>query len=527
MSGLVPIVLHILVLLVFFEASRLFFRMHLSLRHPGLRAFLFTAVISVFSGFVPALHSISLHAAVISIAAGYLDHFYLFFYTGAVMLLLADNPGIKIRTVLVVILALYSATCTHLTGYTDLSTDHIFTIRPYTQNLVSSLDTQCHITWFRSDSVTRRINGKPVAVLLDRIAAQNRKYITYDQRDPAAHGDPAFAERLGLQPFEDASISAIMIEYRGKRHLVPAVSDFTMIEYEFARFLEPFAPAGPPQLPLQMLLLGEPENGYEQLQTVLQNAGFTLKPPENPVAGLDATIPLIVIGSRYADPFIVRSIERFLQQDGNAVFFVSGVQVAVNGDWSARNKTEDPLLAMLKVRGVEIPGQIIHDNACYTIIMPALSEPENMQAVPYPLWPRVRKRDIPLFHPIFSGISGLQFFWPSPVYATAEKAETLLTSGNSSGLEQQPYQTHPFQTFRKMQNSSNGPLPLGISLEATGRLLVFPDEYAVSQLTDLAASYDNLLFFANCAEWISGREAVTVLKRTPPPLYTTIGRLMQ
>lgn len=527
MSGLFPIVLHITVLLVFFEASRLWNRLHLSGRYPGIRAFFFTTVLTVLSGFVPALHSISLHAAAISIAAGYLDHFYFIFYAGAIMLLLAGNPGKYIQTALICALALYTSIFAPLTGYSDISADRIFTLKAYTQNYLSSLDSECRITWFRSGHVPRRMDGKPVAVLLDRITDINRKHITYAEQDPATLDDPAFAERLGVQPFEDSSISAIMIEYHGKRHLYPAVSDFTMIEYEIARFFELCSPAGPPRLPLQMLVLGDPAYGYEQLQTVLQSAGFTLIPPENPVAGLDAAIPLIVIGSRYAEPFIVKSIDNFIEKGGNAVFFVSGVQVAANSDWSAQTKTDDPLLAMLKGRGVEIPGYIIRDKNCYTIIMPALSGQENIHAVPYPLWPRVSKRNIPSNNPLFSGISDLQFFWPSPVFTTAKGARVLLSSGKNSELEHPPFVTHPFDLTQNLQESSNGSFSLGVSLETGGRILVIPDEYTVSELTDFAASYDNFLFFANCAEWISGREAVTVLKRTPSPLYAAFGRLLR
>lgn len=526
MSGLFPIALHTVLLFVFFETGRLWSRRHAPRRRPVLRTLLFMVVLFVLSGFIPALHSLSLHAAAISIASGYLDHFFFIFYSGAVMLLLAGTPGKKIQIVCICALALFSATGNPVAGHTDVSTDRIYTPGEHTQHLLASLESECLITWYRSDHYTRSMNGTPVSILLERIAAQNPAHITLVERDPATQGDPAFAERIGLQPLEDATVSGIMIEYRGNRHLVPVVSDFTMLEYEIVRTLELFLPDGPPYLPLQMLLLGNPENGYEQLQTMLQYAGFTLLPPENPADSLDTSVPLIVIGSTYAEPLVARSIDRFLEGGGSAVFFVSGTEVDVTGDWTAREKTNDPVLTLLKNRGVEIAGTFIRDSSHYTLIMPTLSEPAGLNTVPYPPWPRVSKNAIPLSHPLFSGISGLQFFWPSPIFTTVADSLILLRSGTLSELEHPPFHTHPFKPPQEMPGMPQGPFTLGISFDTGGRLLVFPDEYAISAVTDFTASYDNLIFFVNCAEWISRREAVTILKRTPPALYATLGRLL-
>lgn len=525
MSVLFPILLNALVLLVFFEAGRIYSRSYASRRWPGMRALFITTVLFVFSGFIPVLHSISLHAAVVSIASGYLDHFFFIFYAGAVMLLLSGNRSRNIRICLVFALAVYAAAGGSVTGLSDLSSDRIYTPRPYTQSLISSLDSECRITWYRSEPLARRMKGKPVSILLERLAALNSERITLAIIDPASHSDPGFAERTGLQPLEDASFSGVAIEYHGKRHLIPAVSDVTMLEYEIARFLEIFSTAGEPHHPVQMLLLGDPGNGYEQLQTVLQYAGFTLLPPDNPAAGLDVSVPLIVIGSQYAETAIADSIDRFLVQGGNAVFFVSGVQVDIRGDWTAREKKSDPVLSLLSRRGIDIPGTLIRDKSSYTIIMPALSDIPGIQTVPYPYWPHIKKTGICSQHPVFSGISGLQFFWPSPVFATTEETRILLTSGAVSQMDNPPFHTHPFDSRREIPSVSREPFPLGISQDSGGRLLVFPDEYALSELTDLAAGYDNLLFFINCAEWITHRETLTVLKRTPPALYTVLGRL--
>lgn len=496
-------------------------------RHPEMKALLCTFTLFVLAGFIPPLHSLSVQTAAISIASGYLDHYILIFYAGVFLLFFAGKQKKRLQIALITALSLFAATGNAAAGYSDFSTDCIYTLRPYTRELLSSLDSECLITWYRSDSVPGRITGKPVSILLDRIAAQNRTHIRIVAQDPGTQRDPAFAEQLGLQPLADASLSGIMIEYRGNHRLVSAASDFTMIEYEISRSLEMLSAGKAPYLPLQMLILGNPDHHYEPLQTLLQYAGFTLIPPVNPLVDLDASVPLIVIGSEYAQAAIVRSIDRFLDQGGSAAFFVSGTVVAATTDWTAREKGEDPVLKMLEKRGVAITGSFIRDQNHYTIVMPSINGSDTMSTVPYPPWPRVNTRQLSSRHPVFSGIATLQFFWPSPMYTTGTGVQVLVTSSRASDLESSPYHTHPFDPRHTVPvASSHGPYTLGISLDTDGRMLVFPDQYALSALTDFTASYDNLVFFVNCAEWISRREAITVLKRTPPALYETLGRLL-
>lgn len=496
------------------------------IHHSIKRALLCTGLFSVISGFIPPLHSLSITTMVLSIASGYLDHYILIFYTGTLVLILAGTTERRLNLVLMAALSLFAATGESVAGYSDLSADRIYTLRPYTRELISSLDSECLITWYCPDSFPDRSAGKPVAILLDRIAAQNRAHVRIGTFDPALHRNPAFAEQLGLQPQADTKYSAFMIEYRGNHRLVPAASDFTMVEYEIARSLEMLSTGKAPYLPLQMLILGNPEHRYEQLQTLLQYAGFTLVPPVRPEDGLEISIPLIVIGSEYAEPSIARSIDRFLGQGGSAAFFVSGTVVAASTDWNARTKENDPVLAMLKKRGVDIAGSFIRDREHYTIVMPPVDGSEAPSTIPYPPWPRVKPKRMPNRHPVFSGISTLQFFWPSPIYTAETGAQVLLTSSVTSQKELAPFHTHPFDPRHTVPvTQPDGPYTLGVSMESAGRMLVIPDQYAISALTDYTGSYDNLVFFVNCAEWISRREAITALKRTPPSLYATLGIL--
>lgn len=494
--------------------------------HSITRALLCTGFFSVISGFIPPLQSLSINTMVLSIASGYLDHYILIFYTGTLVLILAGKQERRLHLALIVALSLFAATGKSVAGYSDISADRIYTLRPYTRELISSLDSECLITWYCPEHFPDRSAGKPVAILLDRIAEQNRTHVRISTYDPALHKNPAFAEQLGLQPQADTTHSAFMIEYRGNHRLVPAAPDFTMVEYEISRSLEMLSTGKAPYLPLQMLILGNPEHRYEQLQTLLQYAGFTLVPPERPEDGLDASIPLIVIGSEYAEQSIVRSIDRFLAQGGSAAFFVSGTVVAASTDWNAREKENDPVLAMLKKRGVDITGSFIRDREHYTIIMPPVNGSEAPRTIPYPPWPRVRPTRISNRHPVLSGISTLQFFWPSPIDIDETGAQVLLTSSVTSQKEFSPFHTHPFDPRHTVPvTQPGGPYTLGISMESAGRMLVIPDQYAISALTDYTGSYDNLVFFVNCAEWISRREAITALKRTPPSLYATLGIL--
>lgn len=411
-------------------------------------------------------------------------------------------------------LSLYTAFSALTPQYIDLTNEQVHSIRPFTKKMLSLLDSECLITWYRSDQLTETPSSKSISYLLSSYVSENPKRCIVVIRDPTAQNTPEFPERVGLLPLESGWYSGIRIEYRGEHHLIPSTADYSLLEYEMTKALENLILYQNSKInPIQMMVLGNP-TGYDYLQKILEHAGFTLIPPENPEITLNPDIPLIIIGSEYCTLGSAFAIETFLDTGGSAVFFVSGTTVDTMGTWSAQIKKDDYIINILERRGIAIKSQLILDDQSFRIVMPAL-EGESVTSVSYPYWITVNRSGFYKNHSIFSGISSLQFFWPSPLVPLSGKMDSLIQTSKRSYLVNPPFFTHPFAEKSHTSISEQGTHSLASFLESPGRTLIITDEYCISQLIDYSASYDNLLFFINCVEWISGNEDLTSIKRRP------------
>ncbi|HHU36168.1 MAG TPA: hypothetical protein GXZ47_02950 [Treponema sp.] len=527
MAQIISIILLLLTLVIFSREYYFFIRKNTKKKRTVLHLVVGYTAFFLLPVFLPPIANFAPTSLFRMLAVGLLDiHVFIYFPTLTTILwflrvkpqywpLPKRNDQRRTMRWYLILLSLYMASSGLSPQYVDLTHEQVHSVRPYTKKILNHLDSECLITWYRSAHLSETPQFRTISHLLSSYERENPKWCTLIVRDPNTQKSPEFPEQIGLLPLNSDSYSGILIEYRGKYHLLPSTIDYFLLEYELTKALESLILyQGNRTNPVQMLVLGNP-NGYEYLQIVLEHAGFSLIPPINPEIALDPKIPLILVGSEYCSEGTLAAIKTFILQGGAAVFFVSGISIDTMETWSALPKTDDPILTLLESRGIGISPQLLLDEQNYRIDMPAV-EGDAVQSVSYPYWIRVTNSGFLSKHVVFSGVSSLQFYWPSPIFHDVSKTiMPLIQTTNCTELANPPFFTHPLRDKAKFLISTKGRYPLSVFLEKPSRILVIADEYCVSNLIDLSASYDNLLFFINCVEWISGNEALTSIKRTP------------
>ena len=522
MTGYLSLTLYILAILIVFAACRLHVHRNGS-RFPAFRTAGVLVFCSILFHLLPPLRHLSVFRIIYALSGEYLDLFWITFYFSTAIILASDYRHTVVHIAVITALSLFAAVGISTVPVRDLSRDGAYTLKPCTVTLLDRLDSECIITWYRTDSYAESLSGTALSMLLDRYERQNREHLRFYARDPVQNISPAFPEKLGLVPLADGNYSGILIEYRGSSRLVPVIAGHTLAEYELTRSIESLV-EGSREYPLQVLVLGNPGSGHDHLQLLLEHAEFTLVPVDNPENGLDERVPLVVIGSRFATGPVARSIDEFLNRGGNALVMVSGIEIDSTGDWSARTKSGDPVIELLRRRGIAIQDRLLRDKNHYTIIMNALDD-AGIRTVPYPYWIRIPESGFLNGHSVFSGVPAIQLYWPSPVTIDDSAGIPLMETGKNAQADHAPFDTRPLVNSGETVWSGEGSFIVGVIRDDGSRLIVIPDEHAVASLNDFTGAWDNYTFFVNCAEWISGREHITTLKRREPSSFALVRRL--
>jgi ABC-type uncharacterized transport system involved in gliding motility auxiliary subunit len=418
----------------------------------------------------------------------------------------------------------------------DLTQRGDYTLSAYTRSVISGIDSPVQVTWYRSDilpSVSPDI--RHVADLLEEYRIVSSGKFTWKIIDPASSSNSAKPESLGIMPKQIETgaqgnttirtlYSGLLIEYGSSASVIPFVSESRLLEYDLTRMIVDlrFQKSGAARREIQVLNgSGNTGDLYKYVAPWLSYAGFSVKviPPRG--ALLDADVPLIVIGSSALDEISVDAVDSFLSAGGAAAFFLSGTEIKTNGDWTATLKYNDRLIALLATRGVRVGSDLLIDKRCYRMTLPSLDN-SKYETVDYPFWVTANPVQDSAVKGLGAGIDALQFYWPSSVTITPDALSSYIPFARASGesaIKRQPFDTNPFgnQIDGIAANGKEDPAAIAVfgSEEKRARFIVVADELLPSSMNDYTGSDRNLDFLVNCAEWLSGRDAILSLKKTP------------
>lgn len=413
----------------------------------------------------------------------------------------------------------------------DLTVDRAYTLSPYTRECLKNLDSEVTVSWYRSASLSRLTPTiRYIEDFLEEYRQASSGAFSFSVIDPVGQNRLDTIKTLGLVsrqveiPQQDGLTtkdlySGLVIEYKGQSRVIPFLLDVGALEYDLTRSILELESARKVSgtNTLQLLYGRNPENGeYQYLEPWITYAGYTIRKISLPADSLDASLPLLVIGSSNIDNLTAQTIIEFMKRGGNAAFFVSGNTVNASGDWIAKPKTNDSIIALLETNyGIAIRSALVLDISCFRITMPALDNSKN-EFINYPFWITALLENMHSDTSLLSGVGNLQFFWPSPIYLLPDAPAvmaTVSTTADSINM-QMPYDTDPFGKQLSLFAEKNSTVPafLAIAASPKGRLIAVADEYLPSTLIEYTGSDSNLDFVVNCVEWISGKDRLLELK---------------
>ncbi len=425
----------------------------------------------------------------------------------------------------------------------DLSPGKLYTVSPFSEETLSSLESEVAVTWYRSRDLERMTPAIGyIDSFLEAYRAASHGRLSYTVRDPSLQDSAATIERLGIVPRQTSvrgkdgtSIktlySGLVIEYQGDYRAIPFLLDAKSLEYDLTRIVLDLArprTAETDAFREIQVIVGNfsLKADYRYLDAWLSYAGFNPRRLSYPLETLDPRKKLLVLGSSNLDDMTVDAIRSFLEKGGSGLFFVSGNEIGATGDWKARPKIADPLISLLASRGIAPENGIVMDVLGFTVTLPSLDNSRYAE-IEYPFWVTVPRAGFASGHPIFSGIERLQFFWPSPIATVraSPRIEALSRATSRARIMVEPFDTNPFGNQKELlsgERAGNGTvsapaLTLVAASSEAGRVVVIGDEWFPSTVLDYTGNEDNLDFAVNCVEWMSGEERLLALKRRSGP----------
>jgi ABC-type uncharacterized transport system involved in gliding motility auxiliary subunit len=397
-----------------------------------------------------------------------------------------------------------------------------------TRRVLSSVDSEIKVTWYRSPWIEKAYPSvRSIADALADYRAYGNGHFNSEVIDPSEEAVSSTAQSLGVivrQLEGKDACSGLLVEYRGEHRVIPFITDTRTLEYDLTRFIMEMADTPMPGAgakSLQLVFGGPGGNAlYPYVEPWLSYAGFDFTAKNLPVENLDPEVSLIVFGSSALDAKSAETVSRFLSSGGRALFFVSGTDVNVAGDWKASAKKNDFLLDALETRGIAVGRNLVLDRSAWILEMPSLDNAKYVQ-IEYPFWIASDPKARDARNALYNGTGTLHFFWPSPVRPTGGPAglrfESVIESSAQSTEMNEPFDTNPFGTQRDALNKGYGGRErLAVFASTPARLGVIADEYFPSSMIDYTGGESNLSFMVNCAEWITGNEALLELKRNLP-----------
>ncbi len=418
----------------------------------------------------------------------------------------------------------------------DFNDGNARTLAPLTRETINAAQDEIKLTWYVSSAFA---SGNPeigeATDTLEEYRLAGRGKVSLEIIDPKTDADKNEAKSLGLVERQNPPTakgtspnqgvySGLVVECAGSSGIIPFFANNASLEYDLTRTIRELidVPGSPRKPKKARLVFGNPDSArlYPYVSPWLAYAGFDVSELDRGTQP-DRGETLIVLGSSIIDQGAADEIESFLNRGGNAVFFVSGATVNVTGNWAAEPKKPDPILRLLDRRGFSIMPRIVIDRACFRLTLPA-TDNSKYETVDYPFWPVTndypRADGLAVSRMLWSGVSSLRFFWPSPLTESVEYPASpaiVAESSRQSKAIAAPYITDPFDSQMSLLEGGEGVAasPLVECAEGAGKLVVVADEYFPSVMVDYANADENLSFLVNCVEWVSGFSDLLSLKR--------------
>ncbi|MGN0740132.1 MAG: Gldg family protein [Treponema sp.] len=342
------------------------------------------------------------------------------------------NKAISVFTVL--IFAFLYADNARIYKRFDFTKDRQFSVSAHTKKILESASEPVRITYYRSkDLVPRYPEVKDVYDYLKICASENKNiFLTLADADKKANQD--ILTNLNVAPQQIQSVnnnkaeyikvySAIVIEYLGRKEVLPFVLSTASLEFELALRFESLIKNKNHSV---YVLCGNEynSNDYSYMQLLFNSSNIQCYPIEKKSLvyiqdQLELEIPLVLFGTSSLSFEQSAVIEKFILKGGKVLLATSQYSVNINGDWSITKNESDTFIPVLAKWGIKFEDKIVNDLSNVRLSFYStdnnshLNDSTQYEYVNYPQWVSVLpQKNVP---------NGITLFWPSPV-AQSESA---------------------------------------------------------------------------------------------------------
>ena len=304
----------------------------------------------------------------------------------------------------------------------DLSKLKIYSLSPYTREIISKIQLPVKITYYRSSKLSNLYPQiRDVSDFLTTYASFN-KNISLIIKDPDKNKDSAMLlHNYGIKSQQIRTVtdnstefmnaySAIIVEYNGNVEIIPFVMTADTLEYDLDSRIKHLI-TGIPRI--VNIILGNGMNiqkDYDYLIPLLNASGFIcnylyLDAPDFTEKLSAASGPLFVIGDSKIKINESIAIESYiLEGKGNALFTVSPYSVDIESSWNLTENENTNIVEIIENWGVTFTPRIAADISCARVTM-YTEDQSDTRVLNYPMWISILPQE--------NTINGVTMFWPT------------------------------------------------------------------------------------------------------------------
>ncbi|MBO7123497.1 MAG: Gldg family protein [Treponema sp.] len=310
-----------------------------------------------------------------------------------------------------------------------------------TKKIISGAQEKIRISYYRSSELLKLYpQVRDVGDFLRSLCA-SCKNISYAELDASRPAAAQTLKELSVQPLQLQSqkensleyvnaYSAIVIDYMDKTLYIPAAFSTFGLEYDLNLRLDYLTSQKSRRAYIVCANGMDAEKDYKSALEWLNLEGFettVIKASDLPFKTLDASVPMVLVGSKDLDLEGAAAVERFLESGGSVLAMLSPYTVDINGSWSVSKNKGDFLLPIFERFGISFVDSLCADLSCVRANFYS-SEPDGKQgenkSVNYPLWINILPQE--------SAPYGVNVFWASPLTVEKTKAKEVLFSSSAS-----------------------------------------------------------------------------------------------
>ncbi|MBQ0002646.1 MAG: Gldg family protein, partial [Treponema sp.] len=367
------------------------------------------------------------------------------------------SKDLKIYSILVICIFLFAfIDNSRLYLRLDFTKDKQFSVSKYTRQTLSIASDPVRITYYRSKELVSRYPEVRDVYDYLKICANENKNISLSVLDANKKENEEILKNLSVAPQQIQSIndnkaeyikiySAIVIEYQGKKEVIPFVLSTASLEFELNTRLDALIKN---KFYSAYILCGNEYNTDDchYLELLLTTSNIHCYPVEKESITyiqdqLQTDIPLILFGTSSLTPEQSSVIENFILRGGKALIMTSQYSVDINGNWKISKNENDSFIPVLEKWGVKFENKIVNDlSNIRTSFVSSQSdktyETENPQYeyINYPQWiSLLPQKNIP---------NGLTLFWASPVKEDSRVMPLFYSSDMSWTVKEFDFKTY-------------------------------------------------------------------------------------